>query len=120
MCRSRRYDKRSDDPYKRARAIVAEKKGFYRHFTAFVLVNLFLLVSNLFSGDIFDSIQMTFFWGIGLAFHYVKVFGPVGNFGKDWEEREIEREMRKISRKDIDERLNVQREPKGYDKSDLV
>ncbi|MBR9921277.1 MAG: 2TM domain-containing protein [Bacteroidetes bacterium] len=119
-----------NDPYERARKRVDEKKGFYKHLTVFVLINLFFNLSSLLSGNGFSSWSMTFFWGIGIVFHYINVFGPLNSrFDEDWEEREIERELNKmgysskdgdISRKDIDHRLKKRSNEGGYKKSDLV
>ncbi|MCB0705851.1 MAG: 2TM domain-containing protein [Saprospiraceae bacterium] len=120
----------SNDPYEKAKRLVHKKKGFYKHLTAFVFVNIFILGSNLLSGHLLESIPMTFFWGIGLAFHYINVFGPVGSrFDGNWEEREIEKELNRmgysqksgeVSKSDIDDHLQAREQKTGYDKSELV
>jgi len=37
-------------------------------------------------------------WGIGIVMHYISVFGISSPSGEDWEEKEMEKEMRKIKR----------------------
>ncbi|MBW1295940.1 2TM domain-containing protein [Aquimarina litoralis] len=82
--------------YLNAKKRVEAEKGFYSHFTAYVIINVFLLLINLdFLDDGFRNffnwnLYITpFFWGIGLFFHWVKVFNPNIIFSKQWEERKI-------------------------------
>ncbi|WP_298764498.1 2TM domain-containing protein [uncultured Polaribacter sp.] len=90
--------------YIRAKKRVKEMKAFYIHLTVYVLVNLFLSGIIIFglikSGDSFTEAITNFgtystwlFWGIGIFFHWMGVFGfkSIG-LGKDWEEKKI-REM---------------------------
>ncbi|WP_299013664.1 2TM domain-containing protein [uncultured Polaribacter sp.] len=90
--------------YIRAKKKVKEMKAFYIHLTVYVLVNLFLSGIIIFglmkSGDSFNEAITNFgvystwlFWGIGMFFHWMGVFGfnSIG-FGKNWEEKKI-REM---------------------------
>lgn len=90
--------------YIRAKKRVKEMKAFYIHLTVYVLVNLFLSGIIIFglikSGDSFTEAITNFgtystwlFWGIGMFFHWMGVFGfkSIG-LGKDWEEKKI-REM---------------------------
>jgi hypothetical protein len=52
-----------------------EKRGFYVHFTVFVLVNtLLILINLLFSPGVLWFIFPLFGWGIGLAFHFLGAF----------------------------------------------
>ncbi|MFK8061397.1 MAG: 2TM domain-containing protein [Polaribacter sp.] len=87
--------------YMRAKKRVKEIKGFYIHLMVYVVVNIFLSCIIIFglsqSGDSFDEIisnfgiySTWFFWGIGIFFHWMGVFGfkSIG-FGKDWEEKKI-------------------------------
>ncbi|SEL40973.1 2TM domain-containing protein [Aquimarina amphilecti] len=86
--------------YRIAKKRVEEEKGFYNHFTAYVIVNVFLLFIN---SDFIDegfnnwlnwNLYITpFFWGIGLFFHWVKVFNPNIIFSKQWEKRKIKELM---------------------------
>ena len=78
-------------------------------------------------------------WGVGLAFHYVDVFGIPGFdiLSKEWEDREIERELRQNSQaqnpiktsnnrtappKPIEDEgsLSLKELRKNYDDSDFV
>ena len=120
----------SKEEIKRAKKKVKKKKEFYQHLMTFVTVNFALLALNLLTspGKLWFYFPMLG-WGIGLMFHYVDVFGIPG-FGmldKNWEEQELDAELRKM--RDIDApRLEEPRERefelkelrKNYDKSDLV
>jgi len=81
--------------YERIKKRVRAVSGFYKHLTAYVLVNIFLIVLKyvrLETGETFwsfSTFSTAFFWGIGLAFHALGVFGNHVLFGKDWEERKI-------------------------------
>ncbi|MRI00016.1 hypothetical protein GH721_05645 [Kriegella sp. EG-1] len=88
----------------RAKKRIAELKGFYWHLASYLGVNLFISISkiirNLAAGESFAEAFFDFgtfaiwiFWGIGLAFHAVKVFSLVSLFGKDWEEKQIQKYM---------------------------
>jgi hypothetical protein len=128
MCGKRnRYDEA--DPYDRARKKVDQKKGFYKHLAVYVVVNLFITLTSIFSGDFPDSIPMAFFWGMGLAIHYFNVFGFGPSRDPQWEEREIDRELYKMGYErrdgkvhaiDIDERLQKRERGTRYDESELV
>jgi hypothetical protein len=66
-----------EEAYHKAKKKVKAKKGFYMHFGSFCATTL---------------------WGIGIVSHYIAVFGIAGPSGEDWEEQELEKEMRKIKR----------------------
>ena len=80
---------------KRVKAI----KGFYKHLIAYVLVNTFLLTLKYFKLEKeevffeFSTFSTLFFWGIGLVFHAVSVFGKNVFLGQDWEEKKINEYM---------------------------
>jgi len=87
---------------RRARRRVEELKGFYWHLAVYLAVNLFISISKIsrnmvagesFSEGFFDfgTFAVWFFWGIGLAFHAMKVFSVNPIFGKEWEERQIQK-----------------------------
>lgn len=88
----------NDERYLRAKKRVENLKGFYIHLTAYVLVNVFILIINLstFEGD-WWFIYPLGGWGIGLIIHGLTVFGS-GTFGADWEERKIKEYMAKDRR----------------------
>jgi galactitol-specific phosphotransferase system IIC component len=91
-------DLKYDLAYKRVKKI----KGFYIHAMVYVLVNIFIIVTNYHENINMDSnfwrweiFNTTIFWGIGLAFHGLSVFGKNIFFGHDWEERKINQFMEK-------------------------
>lgn len=92
------------DKIKRAKRKVQKLKGFYIHLTVYLLVNSFISISKIVDGlshgenfgdaiwD-FDTFAVWVFWGMGIAFHAVKVFSYNPFLGKDWEERQIQKFM---------------------------
>ena len=93
---------KTNDPYEKARKRVKTKKEFYQHFNSYVSVGAFLLVLNIVTsfGDWWFFYPMMG-WGIGLAIHFMTVFGIPGmeHGAEDWEERAIEKELEKMKRK---------------------
>ncbi len=89
-----------DEKYLRAKKRVEQLKGFYIHFTVYVLVNAFLFGINLSS----NAGEWWFIyplggWGIGLLAHGISTFA-YGQFGVGWEERKIKKYMEKDERID--------------------
>ncbi len=87
------------DAYKKAQKRVKEKKGFYSHLSVFISVGLFFFFLNMADG--FHDVWFFFPilpWGVGLSIHYFSVFGLPGTdlLTKEWEDRELEREMRRL------------------------
>lgn len=93
--------------YIRAKKRVKDIKGFYVHLIVYVLVNLFIsgviIYGLMVSGDSFQETFSNFgvystwvFWGIGMFFHWLGVFGfrSIG-FGSNWEEKKINELMEK-------------------------
>ncbi|MGB0880516.1 MAG: 2TM domain-containing protein [Polaribacter sp.] len=97
-----------EQQYIKARKRVKDIKGFYVHLMVYVLVNLFISGVIIFglTRDEEDSITEAIsnfgvystwiFWGIGILFHWLGVFGfkSIG-FSRDWEERKIKELMEK-------------------------
>ncbi|WP_299224646.1 2TM domain-containing protein [uncultured Psychroserpens sp.] len=87
-----------EEAYMRAQKKVKALMGFYWHLASYVIVNLFIIIlivtygGRLFS---FGTFATALFWGIGLLFHFLGVFGPDFMFGKNWEERKIKQLMDK-------------------------
>jgi hypothetical protein len=88
-----------EDAYIRAKKRVDSIKGFYWHLAVYVVVNIFIvtiIVSNshvkLFS---LSALSTPLFWGIGLLFHFLGVFGSSILFGSGWEKRKIKEFMDK-------------------------
>ncbi len=82
---------------KRIKAIA----GFYKHAIAYVLINIFLISMKYFKLEPgenfieFSTFSTPIFWGIGLGFHALGVFGTNIFLGQDWEEKKINEFMNK-------------------------
>lgn len=81
---------------------VKKLKEFYQHLTVYAIVNVVLIFIigtslQLNGGSFwnFGTFSVAFFWGIGLGFHALSVFGLPFVFGRDWEERKIKEFMEK-------------------------
>ena len=95
-------DSKNNDPkYERARKRVEQEKGFYGHLTAYIIINLALLIMNLDMQDILNhKLRLQIFatpllWGVGLLIHGLVVFGKGFKLFKNWEERKIKELMGK-------------------------
>ena len=90
-----------ENKYIRAQKRIKEIKGFYWHLFWYLVVNIFLwvvIIMNLNQGESFfkyGHFSTAFFWGIGLFFHWLGVFGKNIVFSKDWENRKIKEYMDK-------------------------
>ena len=93
-----------EDAYIRAKKKLDKLVGFYWHLAVYIVINIFLIIvigTNRDDGEFwsFGTFATAFFWGIGLAFHFLGVFGPGFLFGRNWEERKIREFMEKDRRK---------------------
>lgn len=90
---------RKEDAYLRAQKRLKEIKGFYAHAFWYVVVNLFLIIMVVLNsqGDIwnFGTFSTALFWGIGLAFHALSVFGKNFFFSRSWEDKKIREYLEK-------------------------
>ncbi|UOB17220.1 2TM domain-containing protein [Abyssalbus ytuae] len=90
-----------EDRYLRAQKRIKELKGFYIHLFWYVIVNIFVFIIiyvNVENNSDFwnyGTFSTSFFWGIGLFFHGLMVFGKNLVFSKNWEERKIKEFMDK-------------------------
>lgn len=104
-------DFRQEQNYIKAKKRVKDIKGFYVHLTVYIIINIFIsgviIYGLMVSGDSFTQAFSNFgvystwlFWGIGMFFHWLGVFGfkSIG-FGRDWEERKIKEMMEKDDEK---------------------
>ena len=87
------------DRYSEARKRVQKKKEFFQHLTSYLVMGVFFFVLNALTA--FG--QWWFYWpmlgwGIGIAFHYLDVFGlpGVGNLSNEWEEKALKEEMKRL------------------------
>ena len=88
-----------DEIRKLATRRVRERRGFYAHLTAFILVNLMLVAIWYFTGaGYFWPMWVMLFWGIGLVFNAVSVFAR-GDIGS--ERTAIEKEIEKIKKSGV-------------------
>lgn len=84
--------KNMSESYIRARKRVDDLKDFYGNLISYMLVIPFLIFINFRTSPEFHWFWFPMFgWGIGLAFHALKVFMP----SYDWEERKIKEFMEK-------------------------
>lgn len=90
-------DARYVEAYRRMKRI----KGFYVHLAVYVLANLLFLAikfsQTAAKGTEFwewQNFSTALFWGIGLVAHGLSVFGRDVFFGKNWEERKIQKLMK--------------------------
>jgi hypothetical protein len=92
-------DFRREEAYMRAKKKVDALIGFYWHLAVYIVVNAFLILLIGFNSGSgfrgFGPYATALFWGIGLLFHFLGVFGPDFIFGKDWEQRKIKEFMDK-------------------------
>ena len=90
---------KEEEAYMRAKKRLEKVVGFYWHLAVYIVVNLFLIILiGVNSGESFfhfGTFATPFFWGIGLLFHFLGVFGPNFMFGKNWEQRKIKEFMDK-------------------------
>ena len=91
--------------YLLAKKRVEKIKGFYVHLIVYILVNIFISGVVIFGmmndgNKTFSEVYNHFgvystwlFWGIGLFFHWLGVFGSSIFFGKEWEKKQVEKYM---------------------------
>ena len=96
-----------EQQYLRAKKRVKNIKDFYVHLIVFVITNIFisgiiifgLMKSGYNLNDAFSNFEVYstwIFWGIGMFFHWLGVFGFKSlGLGKDWEEKKIKELMEK-------------------------
>ena len=85
-----------EESYKRAKKRVGELRGFYEHLIAYLVVNIMLVIINLAtSPDALWFYWVTVFWGIGVIWHAISVFGKRDKLGNEWEEKKIKEIMEK-------------------------
>lgn len=90
-------DFREEEAYLRAKKRVEAISGFYWHLASYVIVNIFLILLIGFNAGFsgFGPYATAFFWGIGLFFHFIGVFGFNFILGKNWEQRKMDEFMEK-------------------------
>ena len=95
-----------EQQYLSAKKRVKEIKGFYSHLLIYVLINIFIsgiIIFGLTNNNIslsesfknFGIYSTWLFWGIGIFFHWLSVFGFKNLLGSSWEEKKIRELMKK-------------------------
>ncbi len=125
----------TQDEIQKAKKRVKAKKEFYQHLMAFAIVNMFLFALNLVTSPSYFWFIFPFLgWGVGLAFHYVDVFGIPGFdiLSKEWEDRQLDSELKKMKETEKGPVLQIPGKPgkkeelelkelrKNYDDSEFV
>jgi hypothetical protein len=119
--------------YELAKKRVLKKKKFYNHLITFVIINVVMSILVALDGNPFDFFPATLLWGMGLAFHYVRVFGipGVNILSPEWEDEELRKELEKMNggrppqleepkEPEEGEKLDLKELRKNYDDRDLV
>ncbi|WP_088341991.1 2TM domain-containing protein [Robiginitalea sediminis] len=95
----------NSDKLQRAKKRVEQIKGFYVHLAVYLVINLMIVGSLLVQTgwqpqkvSLWAFFSTPLFWGIGLAFHAIHVFGINGIFGRQWEERQLRKFMEEDQR----------------------
>ena len=89
----------NESAYLRAQKRLKAIKGFYWHAFWYVAVNIFIIVMIVSNSDgniwNFGTFSTPIFWGLGLGFHALAVFGKSLFFSKSWEDRKVQEFMDK-------------------------
>ena len=100
---------KQSEKYIKAKKRIEDIKSFYKHLVVYILVNLFFIGRRIYKdiqyGDsVIEAItdisnyRFFFWWGIILIFHALNTFKTDLFFSKDWEKRQIEKEMKNDER----------------------
>lgn len=88
----------TDFDYKQAKKRVRQKKEFYKHFaSALVIIGVCFAINEMTAPWYSWWIWVLIGMGFSVSMHFITVFGVPGLFrmDEDWEEEEIEKELRK-------------------------
>ena len=99
----------AENRYLIAKEKVEKLKGYYWHLASYIIVNIVIsaikIVSEMqngvsFAETFFDfgTYALWFFWGIGMFFHTLGVFGNNLFLSKKWEQRKIKEILEKENR----------------------
>ena len=77
----------------RARSRLAALKGFYIHFSVFVLVMIVLIAINVLAGGPWWSLIVLAIWGIAVLAHWLVLKGGSSNALGNWEKRKLKQFM---------------------------
>jgi hypothetical protein len=86
----------NDNQRREAVEHVRQLKRFYRDLMSYIIINIVLVVINLVtSPHHLWFYWVTIFWGLGVFYHAINVFGPGRKFNKEWEDRKIQEYLNK-------------------------
>jgi len=96
----------AEERYLAAKERVEKLKGYYWHLTSYLIVNTAIscvkIISDMQTGasfidSFFDfgTFALWFFWGIGLFFYTLSIFGKNFVLGEKWEQRKIQEILEK-------------------------
>ena len=97
--------------YIKAKKRVKKIKDFYSHLIVYISVNIFLsgmIIFGMYYNEDKSIIEILgnfgvystwVFWGIGLFFHWLDVFGIKSFFSEDWEQKKIKAFMKEEEKK---------------------
>jgi len=109
--------------YEIAKKRVEEKKKFYSHLSTYVVMGVFFYILNYLSSPHHWWFYWPMLgWGLGLAMHYVKIFGIPGLIDEmtpDWEEKQIQAELSKLKKRGMDISRPEQKDEKPLELKEL-
>ncbi len=82
-----------EELYDHARKRVKRRRKFYSHLITWVVMSVFFILLNLATSDYFWAIFPILGWGIGVAFHGIRIFT------NEWEDSEIDREYERLKKR---------------------
>jgi hypothetical protein len=86
-----------DKVIQKAKKRVKNKKEFFTHLGIYIVTIFFLFLLNwLTSPGFWWFLIAAGGWAIGIVAHYLSVFGIPHPGGKNWEEEELKKEIRKL------------------------
>ena len=88
---------KENEKYKKAKERMKEIKDFYGHLFVYIIVNIGIFIINyIVSPGTYWFYWVLIGWGIGLAVHWVQVFGVGKILGEKWEEKKIKEIMKEM------------------------
>ncbi|QRM89841.1 hypothetical protein FG167_11575 [Lacinutrix sp. WUR7] len=88
------------EAYDNAKKRVGQLKGFYWHLLSYIVINMVILIMISRTVDsahfwTFNVFSTVFYWGIGIFFHFMGVFGKNVFLGKNWEDKKVQEYLEK-------------------------
>jgi hypothetical protein len=90
-----------EEIYRKAKKKVKEKKAFYIHFGIYLVGIAMLFTINYMTYEPFQWWMLAALgWGMAIVGQYIATFGmPFIHEDDDWEEKELEKEIEKLERR---------------------